>query len=169
MTVAPVTMAPTTTTTTAPTTTTTAATTTTTGGPYVVDIPDFFPLAPLSGSGGAGGSGCAPGAGPLPDGVWLGYVDAIGAASVDFDLACFYFGETAYTKGAEDGMAVANDWYARNVNPTVRTVPVAAGATVCELDAGSVGFLTVPYPDCPWIRRACPLGISSGSSSMAGR
>jgi hypothetical protein len=44
---------------------------------------------------------------------------------------------------------VANDWYVRNVNPTVRTVPVAAGATVNELDAAYVGFLTVPYPDWP--------------------
>jgi hypothetical protein len=62
---------------------------------------------------------------------------------------CFYFGEIAYSKGAEDGVEVANDWYVRNVNPTVRTVPAAAGTTVYELDAGYVGFLTVPYPDWP--------------------
>ena len=60
---------------------------------------------------------------------------------------CSYSGEIAYTKGAEDGVEVANDWYVRNVNPTVRTVPAAAGTTVYGLDAGYVGFLTVPYPD----------------------
>ncbi len=137
------------TTTVAPTTTTTAATTTTAGGPYEVGDPDLYPLTPLPGSDGAGGSGCAPGAGPLPDGIWFGYVHSIGTASVDFDLACFYFGDIAYTKGAEDGVEVANDWYVRNTNPTLRTVPVAAGATVYELDAGYVGFLTVPFPDWP--------------------
>ncbi|MEA2023881.1 MAG: hypothetical protein U9N79_06270 [Actinomycetota bacterium] len=139
------------TTTTGATTTTAAPTTTTTtaGDPYEVGDPDLYPLAPLPGSDGAGGSGCAPGAGPLPDGVWFGYVHSIGAASVDFDLACFYFGDIAYTKGAEDGVEVANDWYVRNTNPTLRTVPVAAGATVYELDVGNIGFLTVPFPDWP--------------------
>lgn len=154
------TVATTTTTTTSPPTTTTAATTTTTGGPYVVGTPEFYPGAPLPGSGGAGGSGCAPGAGPLPDGIWFGYVDAIGAASVEFDLACLYVGDIAYDKGAEDGVAVENDWYVRNVNPTLRTVPVAAGAMVYELDAGYVGFLTVPFPDWP----ADPAGLSPWDS-----
>ena len=155
---APTTTAPTTTTTTAPSTTTTAPTTTTTsGGPYVVGDPGLYPWAPLPGSDGAGGSGCTPGTGPLPDGVWFGYVEAIGATSVDFDLACFYFGDIAYTEGAEDGVEVDNDWYVRNVNPTLRTVPVAAGATVYELDAGYTGFLTVPFPDWP----VDPAGLSS--------
>lgn len=149
-TVAPATTAPTTTATTIPPTTTTAPTTTTTsGGPYVVGAPGLYPLAPLPGSDGAGGSGCTPGAGPLPDGVWFGYVKAIGAASVDLDLACFYFGDIAYTEGAEDGEEVNNDYYVRNVNPTLRTVPVGVAATVYEIDAGSVGFLTVPFADWP--------------------
>lgn len=150
------TAAPTATTAAPAATTTTVATTTTTGGPYEVGVPDLYPLTALPGSGGAGGSGCAPGAGPLPDGVWFGYVEAIGATSIEFDLACFYFGEIAYTEGAADGVEVANDWYVRNVNPTLRTVPVATGATVYELDAGYVGFLTVPYPDWP----ADPAGLS---------
>ncbi len=158
------TVAPTTTaatpTTTAPPTTTTAATTTTTGGPYVVGTPELYPGAPLPGSGGAGGSGCSPGAGPLPDGIWFGFVRAIGAASVEFDLACLYVGDIAYIKGAEDGVEVDNDWYIRNVNPTLRTVPVAAGATVYELDAGYVEFLTVPFPDWP----VDPAGLSSWDS-----
>ena len=139
----PSTIAPTT------TTTTTAAPTTTSAGPYVVGAPELYPLAPLPGSAGAGGSGCAPGSGPLPDGVWFGYVRAIGTASVDFDLACFYFGDIAYIEGAADGEEVNNDYYVRNVNPTLRTVPVATPATVHEIEATSVGFLTVSFDDWP--------------------
>ena len=119
------------------------------GGPYVVGAPDLYPLMALPGSAGAAGSGCAPGAGPLPDGVWFGIVSVIGATSVDFDLACFYFGDIAYTKGAEDGQEVNNDYYIRNMNPTLRTVPVAAGATVHELAPGYTGFVTEPYAAWP--------------------
>ena len=92
----------------------------------------FDPLAPLPGSGGAAGSGCSPGAGPLPDGVWFGYVVAKSAADIDFDLACFYYGDIAYTEGAADGEEVNNDYYVRNVNPTLRTIPVAPTVTVYE-------------------------------------
>ena len=142
-TVAPTTTAATTTTTTQPTTTTTS------GGPYVVGTPELQPLTPLPGSGGAGGSGCAPGSGPLPDGVWFGNVGGIGAASVDFDLACFYFGDIAYTEGAKDGEEVNNDYYVRNVSPALRTVPIATGAMVFEIDAASIGYLNVPFADWP--------------------
>ena len=143
------TTAATTTTTAAPTTTTTAATTTTSAGPYEVGVPDIYPLVALPGSGGAAGSGCSPGAGPLPDGVWFGYVVAKSAADIDFDLACFYFGDIAYTEGAADGEEVNNDYYVRNVNPTLRTIPVAPSVMVYEIDAGSIGFLNVPFSGWP--------------------
>ncbi len=150
LTVEPTITAPTITTTTAPPITTTAPTTTTTsGGPYVVGTPEVYPGAPLPGSGGAGGSGCSPGAGTLPDGVWFGYVGSIGATSVDFDLACLYVGDIAVAKGAEDGVEVDIDYYIRNVNPTLRTVTVAAATTVYELEAGSIDFLTVAFADWP--------------------
>ena len=138
-----------TTTTVAATTTTTAVTTTTSGGPYVVGNPELYPLAPLPGSDGAGGSGCAPGAGSLPNGVWFGYVHARGATSVEFDLACFYFGDIAYTKGAEDGDEVNDDYYVRNQNSTTRTVPVQPDATVYEIDAMSIGLVPVPFSAWP--------------------
>jgi hypothetical protein len=112
-------------------------------------VPEFYPLSPLPGSGGAAGSGCSPGAGALPDGVWFGYVLAKSAADIDFDLSCFYFGDIAYTKGAEDGEEVNNDYYVRNVNPTLRTVPVAPTAAVWEIETGSVGFLNVPFSGWP--------------------
>ena len=139
----------TTTSTAAPTTTTTAATTTTSAGPYEVGVPDIYPLAALPGSGGAAGSSCSPGAGPLPDGVWFGYVVAKSAADIDFDLACFYYGDIAYTEGAADGEEVNNDYYVRNANPTLRTIPVAPTVTVYEIDAGSTGFLNIPFSGWP--------------------
>jgi hypothetical protein len=153
-------------TTTAATTTTTAqpTTTTTSGGPYVVGTPELYPLTPLPGSDGAGGSGCAPGAGQLPNGVWFGNVGAIGAASVDFDLACFYFGDIAYTEGAEDGEEINNDYYIRNANPALRTVPIATGAMVFEIDAASIGYLNIPFADWP----ADPAGYIACPSNWCG-
>ena len=138
-----------TTTTTAATTTTASTTTTTSGGPYVIDDPQFYPLGPLPGSDGAAGSGCSPGSGALPDGVWFGYVLAKSATEIEFDLACFYFGEIAYTEGAADGEEVNNDYYVRNANPTLRTIPVPPAAGVWEIDAGSIGYLDVPFSDWP--------------------
>ncbi|MEA3511548.1 MAG: hypothetical protein U9R51_08950 [Actinomycetota bacterium] len=136
--------------TTAVTTTTTAPTTTTTaGGPYVVGTPELCPGAPRPGSGGAGGSGCSPGAGPLPDGVWFGFVDAIGATTIDFDLACLYTGDSAIAKGAEDGVEVDIDYYIRNNNPALRTVPVATTGAVYEIEATTIDFLTVAFADWP--------------------
>ncbi len=131
------------------TTTTVAATTTTSGGPYVIEDPEFFPLDPLPGSDVAGGSGCSPGAGSLPDGVWFGYVLAKSATEIEFDLACFYFGDIAYTEGAADGEEVNNDYYVRNTNPTLRTIPVSPAVGVWEIDAGSIGYLDVPFSDWP--------------------
>ena len=125
----------------------------------MVGTPEVYPGAPLPGSAGAGGSGCAPGSGQLPDGVWFGYVHATGATSIDFDLACLYVGDIAYVKGAEDGVEVDNDYYIRNVNPTLRTVPMAVSATVYEIDGSSIGFLTGPFagwPVDPAAYIACP-------------
>jgi hypothetical protein len=65
-----------------------------------------------------GGSGCTPGPGPLPDGVWFGYIDEITEAAVDFDLACLVT--------CEDGVGFT----IRNDNPAKRTVDVADGAVV---------------------------------------
>jgi hypothetical protein len=112
---------------------------------YTIGTPDVYPPAALSGSGGASGSGCSPGAGPLPSGIWYGFVAAKGPSSLDFDLACFFFGSIAYTKGAEDGQAVEDDLYIRNNNPTLRTVPVGPSAVVYELTGATSTFVTLPY------------------------
>ena len=77
-------------------------------------------------------SGCTPGTTELPDGEWFGYVDDATAAEITFDLACWFSGTAAEQAAAEDGQESPppNDYYIRNVNPTLRTVPVATGAEV---------------------------------------
>jgi hypothetical protein len=76
---------------------------------------------------GAEGSGCAPGAGALPDGVWFGVANSWSTSVIKFDLACFYVGakadEVAAARGEEAfGFLITND------NTQVRSEPVGAGA-----------------------------------------
>lgn len=139
----------TTATTVAPTTTGGATTTTAGGARYVVEEPEVAPVTPLPGSEGASGSGCTPGTDTLPDGIWFGYVLARTPSDIDFDLACFYFGDIAYEKGAEDGVDVYNDYYVRDVNPTLRTVPIDGSVPVYEISAGDISFDDVPFADWP--------------------
>ena len=77
-------------------------------------------------------SGCTPGTTELPDGEWFGYMDDATTTDVTFDLACWFSGTAAEQAATEDGQESPppNDYYIRNVNPTLRTVPVAAGAEV---------------------------------------
>jgi len=77
-------------------------------------------------------SGCTPGTTELPDGEWFGYVGDVTATDLTFDLACWFSGPAAEQAAAEDGQESPppNDYYVRNVNATVRTVPAAAGAEV---------------------------------------
>ena len=163
-------MPPETTTTEAPTTTATTTTTTTeappttgsTEGPFTTDEPlSLAPPEPLPGSAGASGSGCTPGAGPLPDGIWFGFAPAIGASTLDLDLACFYFGDIAYDEGDADGEEVNNDYYIRNQNPAIRTVPVAGDTVVWTLgtfdgigEHSSVAYADWPAPGPAYIE--CP-------------
>jgi len=41
------------------------------------------------------------------------------------------------------------DYYIRNNNPALRTVPVATAATVYEIEAPTIDFLTVAFADWP--------------------
>jgi hypothetical protein len=109
-------------------TTTTASSTsgsseTTTGGTgaSLGDSPTFAEDA-------ASGSGCAPGEGDLPDGWWYGRISAAPTTTLGLDLACFYVGAAAEAEAASRGDEVNNDYYVVNDNPTVRSLPVAAGA-----------------------------------------
>jgi hypothetical protein len=123
--------------------------------------------AALGGCGGseqAGGAGGAPAttAAPAPtasapttsepvvlaDGrhpVYLKTVDP-DRQTITFDLIQFFTGDAATKAAAEDGKESPppNDYYIRNVNPRLRTLPVAADApiTVNVLAAQSTGSAT---------------------------
>jgi len=82
--------------------------------------------------------------------VWFGYVVVRSASTIEFDLACFYFGDIAYEKGAEVGEEVANDYFVSNVNPTLRAITIAGDVSVFEIDATQPDtFLSVPFVDWP--------------------
>ena len=155
------------------TSTTTAAAVTTTTVPetntttvYYVVTGTLYPPDAVDGTG-ASGSGCAPGSGSLPGGVWFGYASAGNATSVQFDLACWYFGDLAWEIADTYGETAENDYYIVNENPTFRTVPVAPGAVVHHIDPMSIGHDLISYPDwlleppgylmCPF--EFCPLWL----------
>jgi hypothetical protein len=132
---------------------------------------------PFAGSGGALGSGCAPGAGPLPDGVWFGHAVRWDAAGIDFDLACFYVGDAAAREAAaRHEEEPPNDFFIVNDSKAVRRVAVAANAIGYRLvDREGIVFERTTYAElikdsgryepCPaeW----CPvwLFINAGSAS----
>jgi hypothetical protein len=106
----------------------------------------------------ASGSGCTPGAGELPDGWWYAssLTADLGAGTVTFDLACYYVGAAAEAEAASRGDEVDDDHYVVDDNPTLRTVPVGAGATAScvELGAGVSDVACepsdIPDPETPW-------------------
>jgi hypothetical protein len=77
--------------------------------------------------------------------VYLKRVDA-DKRTITFDLIQFFTGEAAAKAAAEDGKESPppNDYYIRNVNPRLRTLPVRADApiTVNVLAAQSTGSAT---------------------------
>lgn len=150
-TVAPVTTAAPETTTTAPATTTVATTTatpttTTTTTTTTIATPTTVDTNSL-----AEGSGCTPGTTVLGDGRWFGYVDSADASAIEFDLACWFSGDGAILAAAEDGeeSPPPNDYYIRNFNPQLRTIPVASSADVFWLPSTGDPSTqtTVPYAD----------------------
>ena len=119
-----------------------------------------------SGGSGGGGGATATTAAPTPtaaaptttepavlaDGrhpVYLKTVDASGQ-TITFDLIQFFMGDAATRAAAEDGeeSPPPNDYYIRNVNPRLRTLPVQAGApiTVNVLAAQETGSSTKDVP-----------------------
>jgi hypothetical protein len=63
--------------------------------------------------------------------VLLKTIDA-GRGTVTFDLVQWYFGEDAAREAAKDHQESPppNDYYVRNINPKLRTLPVRADATI---------------------------------------
>ena len=68
---------------------------------------------------------------------------SVGGRTVTFDLIQWFEGDAAAKAAAEDGQESPppNDYYVRNVNPRLRTLPVAEGAriTLTRLTAGQGG------------------------------
>jgi hypothetical protein len=67
----------------------------------------------------------------------------VGGRTVTFDLIQWFEGDAAAKAAAEDGQESPppNDYYTRNVNPRLRTLPVSSGAriTVTRQTAGQGG------------------------------
>jgi hypothetical protein len=84
----------------------------------------------------------------LADGRHPAYIRSVdaGGQTVTFDLIQFFTGEAANKAAAEDGeeSPPPNDYYIRNVNSRLRTLPVRAGApiTVNVLAAQATGSST---------------------------
>jgi hypothetical protein len=107
----------------------------------------------LPGSDGALGSGCAPGAGALPDGIWYGYAlstkSKFDETFIEFDLGCFYTGDVAREKATAAGEEPL-DYYIVNQDPTTREVPVDQGATVWSITGDpSEGLEAIALTDWP--------------------
>lgn len=99
--------------------------------PYLVEDPiGLEPPSALPGNGGASGSGCYPGPGDLPDGIWFGYLLDRDGPTIDFDLDCMYFGEAARAFAGESDTDADDDIVFVKFDAVVRTLPVAATATV---------------------------------------
>lgn len=107
---------------------TTAAPETTTPTPtYAVASHGAGAVDPLPGSDGMLGSGCAPGPGALPDGIWFGWVETANSAGISFDLAC---------------LASEQSPTATNSNPTLRDVTVTPTVAVHRSDGSTIDYST---------------------------
>lgn len=99
----------------------------------------------------ADGSGCTPGEGELPDGEWYGEIDSVSADEIEFDLACWFTGDAAVDAAAEDGQESPppNDYYVRNQNTTLRTVPVGDDVMVVWYPqiGDPTSETTIPYDE----------------------
>jgi hypothetical protein len=103
---------------------------------------------PFEGSGGALGSGCAPGAGALPDGAWFGHAVHWDLSGIDFDLACFYVGDAAAAQAAarHEEEPPPNDFFIVNDSKAVRRVAVAPNAIGYRLvDRGGIVLERTTY------------------------
>jgi len=106
-------------------------------------------------------SGCTPGTTQhLPDGVWYGDFVSATSSHLEFDLACWFYGDAATIAAAEDGeeSPPPNDYYVRNSNPLVRTLSVGDGAIVRWMPENGVAALVEAESFETWLaaRAAMP-------------
>jgi hypothetical protein len=120
---------------------------------YLIDPTDFFPDV-FGSSGDPHGSGCVVGGGDaLPGGVWFGFAEGVAGGTISFDLACFFTGDAAAAAATADGEEVF-DFYIRNQNPKVYSVPISSSAQVYYVD-----MITGPDPT--------PIALSSWPTSAS--
>lgn len=121
---------------------------------------------------GADGSGCLADSGPLPDGIWFGFVRGWTATSVDLDPACWFTGPEAAKAATarNDESPPPNDFFIANDSTVVRAIPVPANAkalrvthdkdggianqntTYADLVANSGTYNQCPGDGCPvWV------------------
>jgi hypothetical protein len=98
---------------------------------HVFTLDETWDLSPESQ---AQGSGCAPGVGQLPDGIWFGKVDTWSTTQVAFDMECWWTGSGAIAEAASRGDEVNNDYYLTNDATTVRVVQFAPDAFGLKAD-----------------------------------
>jgi hypothetical protein len=112
---------------------------------------------------GPSGSGCTPGdAVALPEGEWYGLVVTASASAIEFDLACWFTGDAAVEAAAEDGEEPPpNDYYVRNDNPQLRSIPVSPDVEVIWYPTGDpTSEVTVTFAE--WVDGVIGRGLLFG-------
>lgn len=101
----------------------------------------------------------------LPGGtVEFSYLDRVGPDEMVADYAQWLSGEEANQAAFEDGVissvdeGVPNDYYIRNVNPQLRTLPVASNVKVFLVTSASGSVTTIPVPLDEWLALHKPDG-----------
>jgi hypothetical protein len=107
-------------------------------------IPPSTPISiPTSADGTSpDGSGCTPPEGnTLPDGIWFGVLKSVTPATnaIGLDLACWYSGAAAQAASGSSA-PVDNDYYVRNQNPKIYTLPTVTQVAVVPLATANGGF-----------------------------
>jgi hypothetical protein len=85
------------------------------------------------------------------------------ATAIEFDLACWFVGESAVDAAAEDGAESPppNDYYVRNDNPQIRSLPVSPDTEVTWYPTGDPSSEeVVAFPD--WVEGATARGLFFG-------
>ena len=128
---------------------------------FTFPYPGFYDV-PRLGTEEVLGTGCG-GNGSLgdtiPDGFWFGWIESVGATSLEFDVGCIYIGETAARLEQEWAISPqqqADDpspyfgggWWLVNNNERTRTVPLAAGFVVA---AANISDPAAPHPNWPGV------------------
>jgi len=82
-------------------------------------------------------------------------------SGIEFDLACWFEGESAVEAAAEDGAESPppNDYYVRDDNPQIRSLPVSSDTEVTWYPnpGDPTSEIVVAYPD--WVEGVTARGL----------